>query len=193
MATVLSRDEILNAKDTKIEFVETPEWAPAGHKNPSEFGVFVKGLSGAARDSFEMAMLEQRRVTSATTGRKKDIQVINLKNLRAKLVVRCAVDRPDPDLAHEIFEMSDVDLLGEKSASALNRIYMKARELSGLSDEDVDELTAELGEDQSGASGSNSLLHSGIEASPNANIGSAPTNLPSGSHTTASSPSGIED
>lgn len=188
MPTVLSREDILNAKDTKIEFVETPEWAP----DDPDAGVYVKGLSGVARDSFEMAMLEQRRITSAQ-GKKKNVQVVNLKNLRAKLVVRCAVDHPDPELAHEIFTMADVEALGEKNAAPLNRIYAKARELSGLSDEDVDELTAELGEDSSDASGSSSLLPSGTEASPSANDGSTVENSQSGWPTTESSPSATDD
>lgn len=188
MATVLSREDILKAEDLLIEFVKTPEWAPKGHANPDEFGVYARGLTGTDRDAFEMAMLEQRRVTSATTGRKKEVQVINLQNLRAKLVVRGAVDTADPDTAQPIFSPEDVTALGRKSALALNRVYQKIRELSGLTDEDVDEMTADLGEGQSDASGSNSPSLLGIEASPNVNAGSVPGSSLSGRHTTSSSP-----
>lgn len=186
MATVLSREAIFASKDTSIEFVSTPEWAP-DHKDP-EFGVFAKGLSGTDRDAFEMAMLEQRR-----NAKGKNVQVVNLKNLRAKLVVRGAVDSDDPDTCKPIFQPADIEPLGLKSASALNRVYMKIRELSGLSDEDVDELTAELGEDQSDASGSSSPSLLGIAASPSANVGSARTSSPSGSPTTDSNPLGTDD
>lgn len=185
MPTVLTREQILQKADLQVEFVEIPEWAS---EETPDAGVYVRGLTGEARDAFEMAMLEQRR-----NAKGKNVQIINLKNLRAKLVVRCAVDHADPELAREIFTPADVEELGHKSAAALQRIYQKARELSGLSDEDVDELTAELGEGQSDASGSGSPSPLGIEASPNVNVGSAAENSASGSHTTDSNPSEIDD
>ena len=97
MSTVLTRDQIREVDDRKIEFVAVPEWS----KDP-EAGVFVRGLSGTDRDSFEMAMLDQKRVKGRTT------QEVNLRNLRAKLVVRTAVDSPDPEVCRNIFTIEDV-------------------------------------------------------------------------------------
>ena len=141
MSTVLTREDVLAAKDTKIEPVEVPEWGGM---------LYVRGLSGTDRDSFELAMLEQR-------GKKQEI---NLRNLRAKLIVRCAVDCEDSDVAKPIFRFEDIEPLGKKSAAALQRVYKVAQQLSGLSNEDVEELTIELGNAPSDGSGSDLPLHS---------------------------------
>lgn len=179
MSTVLTRDQIFAADDRKIEFVKVPEWAG----DDPEAGVFVQGLSGHDRDSFEMAMLEIR-------GKK---QSVNLQNLRAKLIVRTAVDSDDPTTAKPIFTLVDIAPLGRKSAAALQRVYAVAQRLSGLSTEDVEELTKDLGEDESDGSGSDSPSPSGTVLSLNANAGSAPLSSASGSPTTGSSPSESDD
>lgn len=184
--TVLTRDEIKAVDDRKIEPVAVPEWAE-GDQDPENTGVYVQGLSGTDRDSFEMAMVEQRKDKKGKTTAE-----VNLRNLRAKLVVRCAVDSDDPRTAKRIFTDDDVEWVGTKSAAALQRVYAVAQRLSGLSNEDVEELTAELGNDQSDASGSDSPSPSDIEASPIANDGSPVTSSPSGSPSTDSSPSGTD-
>lgn len=147
--TVLTRDKIKVVDDRKIEFVPVPEWAPA---DAPDAGVYVRGLSGTDRDAFEMAMIIQRRDKKGRT-----TQEVNLQNLRAKLVVRTAVTTDDPETAEEIFTLEDIEWLGEKSGAALQRVYAKAQQLSGLSVEDVEELTTELGEAQSDGSGTDSL------------------------------------
>lgn len=174
MPTVLSRDTIQSAKDISIEFVKVPEWS-----DDPEAGVFVKGLTGTERDSFEMAMIEQRQKGKRT-------REVNLRNLRAKLIVRTAVDSDDTETAKHIFTLLDVDWLGKKSAAALQRVYDVAQRLSGLSSEDVDELTIDLGNGQSDASGSDSPSLLGIEASPMPSDGSVAESLPNGSPTTDS-------
>lgn len=114
----LSREQILGLDDIQTEELHIPEW---------DTFVYVRGLTGKERDIYEDS-LHQRR------GR--DVQ-INLRNARAKLVVLCTVD----EHGKRIFEEKDVARLGEKNARALDRIFSKARELSGLSDDDMDELT----------------------------------------------------
>ena len=165
MSTVLTRDQIQIVDDRKIEAVEVPEWGGM---------VYVRGLSGTDRDSFEMAMIEQSR------GKGKRTQEVNLRNLRAKLVVRTAVDSADPETAKPIFEMSDIEWLGRKSAQALQRVYAVAQRLSGLSNEEVEELTTDLGEGQSGGSGSGSLLLLDTDLSRSVNDGSPAENSPNG-------------
>lgn len=180
MGTVLTRDQIFAVDDRKIEWCPVPQWATA---ETPDAGVFVRGLSGTDRDSFDMAMIEQRQI-----GKGKVSAELNLRNLRAKLIVRTAVDSDDPDTAQSIFTEVDVEALGRKNGQALQTIYAVAQRLSGLSAEDEEELTRDLGEGQSGASGSASLLPSGIEASPIANDGSRVESSPSGEPSTAGSP-----
>jgi hypothetical protein len=129
---ILSRGEILAADTTlPTETVPVPEWGGS---------VIVQGLSGTARDAFESTLVKQR-------GRKSES---NLENFRAKLLVRSLVD----EKGNLLFVEKDIPALGRKSAIALERVYEVAQRLSRLTPEDVEELTEELGEDQSGDSGS---------------------------------------
>jgi len=130
----LTAQDILSANDEVIEKVEVPEWK--GH-------LWVRGLTGAERDAFEASILE---------GRGKNRQV-NLKNFRAKLVAAAAINKNGERL---FTSPGQVEALGKKNARALQRVFDVAQELSGLSETDVDELTAELGKEQNGSSGSDS-------------------------------------
>lgn len=115
---VLGRNQILAAPDIKTERVEVPEWGGE---------VLVRGLNGAERDAFEASIVEQR-------GKKTEF---NLRNVRARFVALCCVD----EAGQRLFAEGDVQALGRKSARALSRVWDKARELSGLTDDDVEELT----------------------------------------------------
>jgi hypothetical protein len=127
----LTRDAILAAVDIVTETVDVPEW---GGK------VLVKGLTGQQRDAFERTMTEQR-------GKKVET---NLANFRAKLVVWSVVDEG----GNRLFSAADAEALGRKSAAALQRVFEVASRLSGLSVEDVEELTEVLKDNPSGDSGS---------------------------------------
>lgn len=131
MSQYLSKDQILAADDVQLEDVDVPEW---GGK------VRVKSLTGTERDGLEASLIE---------GKGKNASV-NLANLRAKLVARSIVD----DAGNRIFQDADVKALGAKSAAALNRVYEVAQRLSGITQEDVDELTKNSEATQSEDSGS---------------------------------------
>ncbi len=130
---VLGRQEILDAPDAQYQLVEVPEWGGS---------VWVKGLSGSERDAFEVSLLQ---------GKGKNREV-NLRNLRAKLVARSCV--ADANGGGRLFTETDVTALGGKSAAALNRVFTAAQHISGLTEEDVEELTDSLGEEESADSGS---------------------------------------
>lgn len=127
--TILNRDQILQAKDLVTETVEVPEWGGS---------VLVKSLTGAERDQFEAAIVEQKG---------RDTKV-NMRNARARLVALSVVDEE----GKKLFSPNDVSLLGAKSAAALQRVFNVAMRLSGISEEDVRELTEELEEDPFGDS-----------------------------------------
>jgi len=118
---LLTREQILGANDIKTETIAVPEWGG---------DVLVRGLTGAQRDRFEADSLEG----------KGKAQHVNLQNIRARLVARCIVD----ESGARIFQDSDVKALGAKSAQALNRVFEAAQKLSGLTDDDIDELTENL-------------------------------------------------
>lgn len=123
---LLTRDDILNVDDKVYEEIEVPEWGGS---------VRVRGMSGTDRDAYEASIIEQRG----------NDRKVNLSNARAKLVARCLVGGD----GHLMFTPDDVRALGRKSARALERVFDKARELSGMSDEDVEKLTENFGDDPS--------------------------------------------
>lgn len=123
---LLTRDQILGADDLLFEDVPVPEWGGT---------VRVRGLSGAERDDFEAGVVQVK-------GKKTSM---NLRNLRARLVALAVVGAD----GKRLFADSDVRALGHKSAAALQRVFEAAQRLSGLSDEDVEELTKNSDSDQS--------------------------------------------
>jgi hypothetical protein len=118
---ILKRDEILAANDIVIELVDVPEWS-----EDKKAQVYVKGMTGAERDRFESSIVKQR-------GKE---QVMDLADIRAKLASLTICD----ENGKRLFTDADTKALGQKSASALQRVFGIAQRLSGIGDEDVKEL-----------------------------------------------------
>jgi hypothetical protein len=110
----LNKESIRAASDLKHEVVAVPEWGG---------DIRVRGMTGSERDAFE---------ASYFTGTDKD-RKMNLDNIRARLVVLCCVD----EHGDRIFENADLGWLGNKSGSALARVYEVCQRLSGLTNGDV--------------------------------------------------------
>jgi hypothetical protein len=117
MGRFLTREDILAASDITTEILEVPEW---------DGSVRIRGLTGNERDVYEQSIVTMRgnRVLPKFAG------------ARARLVALSIVD----DDGKLLFSETDVAELGKKSASGLQRVYEAARKLSGLTEEDVDEL-----------------------------------------------------
>lgn len=113
----LTKEQILGASDIQIKKVEIPEW--------NGF-VFVKGMTAKERDGFEASIIRMNG----------KVRKVDMRDLRAKLVSKSICDK-DGKL---LFDEKDIKELGEKSASAVQRIFTVAQELSGLTDEDAEEL-----------------------------------------------------
>ena len=122
---VLDRNAILEAKDLPTETVDVPEWGGQ---------VIVRTLTGEERDQYETSMIE---IVGEGTNREA---IPKLDNLRATL---CALTIVDSE-GKRLFTTDDVVELGNKSAAALDRIYDVSRRLSGLSEEDMEELAEGL-------------------------------------------------
>ena len=122
---------VLSLPDLQDELVDVPEWG---------YRLRVQSLTGTERDAFEISLLEAR-------GKSREV---NLRNMRAKLVA-ASVRKTDDS---RVFNDSQVEALGRKNAAALQRVFRVAQRLSGLAEDEVDELTAALGEDPSVGSGS---------------------------------------
>jgi len=108
---MLDRKAILATQDLDIRQVDVPEWGG---------GVAIRGLTARERDLFE-----------ASIGAS-----VNLDNLRARLVVLTLCD----DEGVRLLKDSDASKLGEKNAQVVDRLFEVARQMSGMTDQDVKEL-----------------------------------------------------
>lgn len=130
--TYATREAILEIDDLQTEEVVVPEWRG--------MVVVVHSLDGTSRDDLEASMAKTR-------GKKTEV---NLHNMRAKLVVRSSYDHD----SKRLFRDEDEAAVGRKNAAALQRIFEVAARLSGITSQDVDELTKNSEEGQSEGSGS---------------------------------------
>ena len=101
----------------KFEEVDVPEW---GGK------IRVRMMTGTERDSFEQSIMKAEG---------KEF-VRDMTNMRAKLLVRTICDADNK----RVFGDKDVDVIGGKAASALEKIFEAAQRLNKLSASDAEEL-----------------------------------------------------
>lgn len=127
---LLSRDQILDAKDLDTKDVPVPEWGGT---------VRVRMLSGEERDEFEASMIEMKKDGSVKR---------NVANVRARLVAAVVINED----GENIFNRADIRMLGRKSAAALDRVATAAQELNAFSDDDIEELAEGFGSGQSESS-----------------------------------------
>lgn len=118
----LTADQILGADDLRSEDVSVPEWGGI---------VRVQGMSGTARDEFEASLMKDSMDGVASKDKALD-------NYRARLAALTMVDAEGKRLFRS---PAEVKRLGQKSADALNRVVEVASRLSGLTSDDVEELT----------------------------------------------------
>lgn len=123
---ILTRAEILAADDLPRELVDVPEWGGS---------VYVRGLTAMERSEFENLMLglENRRIK---VGKSDDMTIqMDMRVLRVRLSALCMVD----EKGNRLFGDDEVEELGRKSADALNRIFVVAQRLSGMTADDVED------------------------------------------------------
>lgn len=116
-AAALTREGLLAATQLPRERIDIPELGGF---------VFVQGMSADDRDAFEASLVTGR-------GKKRDVDT---HNVRAKLAVRCLVD----EQGTRLFKDHEAPLLGRIRVDVLQRVFDAAQRLSGIRDEDVDEL-----------------------------------------------------
>ena len=129
---VLSKEQILQADDLKRETVDIPEWNGE---------VLLRELRGRERDAFEEGSMDKQRNVTMT-------------NMRARLVALSAIDEE----GDRLFTSKEAKELGDKSATALNRLFEVCCRLSGITSDDVDALekNSETHHDANDESGSTS-------------------------------------
>lgn len=110
--TILTRTQILNAKDFDTAEVDVPEWGGADAK------VLVRELNAAEQDEIGLQ--------AANPDGSIDVRLT--KGMRVKMVHWCVINQDGAPM----FEEKDVRKLAQKSSKVISRISDKIRELSGL-------------------------------------------------------------
>lgn len=105
---VLTRDQIISASDLPTLPVPTPEWG-------KDSGVFVRSLTALERDGWD----------KRTYQGKTDVELLGYKSRFCVLTI-CGED------GVRIFGDTDADMLAQKSAAAVERIFNVAAKLNGL-------------------------------------------------------------
>lgn len=111
----LTREEINAAQDIESEDIEVPEWGGT---------VRIRGLSAKERALVEATMV-------AVQGEKLSIKVEALQTIRQRLVGAALVD----EKGQRVFAESEIRDLSKKSGDVIQRLFEKAKELSGMSEE----------------------------------------------------------
>jgi hypothetical protein len=154
LMALLNREAIEKkvAEGPPTETVPVPAWGGE---------VLVRGMTGRQRDRFEAGLLERR-------GRH---EVTNVDNIRTKVVVQCVIGED----GERLWADHEADELGETAgADAINSIYTVAAKLSGISNEDLEELAGVIAGDPSTGSPSSSPGPSAVPAATNSSDESTP-------------------
>lgn len=128
----LTKQAILAKNDQQFQEVPVPEWSEEGE----EAYVVVRGLTGREREVWEASVVDSDGSNNK----------IKFENLRAKLIAATVVDESGTLL----FSEQDIPILSLKSAAALQRVFVVAQQLSGLSRNDVEMLAKNSGRARTG-------------------------------------------
>lgn len=95
----------------------------------------IRVMTGAERDAYE-AEITGTRVSAG----KNASRVLNLANIRARLVARCLIDDDGKPL-YDWRKPIDIDELGATDAAILDKIFVAASQLNGITEADIEDLT----------------------------------------------------
>lgn len=120
---ILTKEQILAASDLETEEVEVPQWGGS---------VLVRSLTARERGQLISSIVDQR-----AGGR-----TLKLTEVQVRTCAMAIVDAQ----GNRMFEEADIAKLSRKSAGALQVIFEVAQRLSGLSDDQVEELVEDFTE-----------------------------------------------
>ena len=119
---LLTKDAILSADDlARAEVDVEAEWGGT---------VLVRELTGTERDDYEYSLMQVY-----SRGKQTSIKP-NFANAKARLAVKAIINED----GSRVFTDADAKILGDKSASALNKIVDEIQRLSGMTQKDLEEL-----------------------------------------------------
>jgi len=127
----LTAKAIFEADDIRIEPVEVPEWGGV---------VYIRTLTAADRDRMEAAIANLDK-QGKSRGARFDI-------IRSAIAAASLCDETGKAMFDSKDFQETIKKLGAKSAKAIGRISVAASKLSGIEEEDVEELAENLKNDQ---------------------------------------------
>ena len=116
----LTKEQIFQCTDIKIEKLHIEAWGG---------DIYVRSMTGTERDKFESSNVVKDRKTQTYD--------VRMENLRARLVVLTVCD----ETGGRIFTDEDAKEIGRKNAAVIAQIYDVAARLSGITKEDIEEIT----------------------------------------------------
>jgi hypothetical protein len=120
---ILTKDQILAAKDQKIEKVAVPEWG-------EDAEVYVRCLNGTERDKFEASLVIYQNGQP----------IPKIDAYRPRL---CALAICDEN-GNRLFSDAEISDLGKKSGIALDRVATAASRISGLDEKAIKKAAEKL-------------------------------------------------
>ena len=97
-------------------------------------------MSGTERSRFEESLQEPLKQSKTAERRYGPKTQVNAKTVREKLCVWCIVDTH----GQRLFSDDDLGAIADKSAAALERVVDAAMRLSGMNEEDVEQMAEEM-------------------------------------------------
>lgn len=119
MTKVLSKQDIVQAKDLTLEKVSVPEWGG---------DVFVRSISARERGQIEAAAAKYKE------NKGKDDSFARTFTVRMAALAIC------DEKGSPLFSLDEIDLLAQKNAAVVVRVAEVAQRLSGFSKKDLDDL-----------------------------------------------------
>jgi len=120
------RDIILQSKDLPVFPEVVPEWG--------NVTIYIRSMTAKERDDWQASYFLAKKEDGDKT--------VSMQNLSASLLVKmlCA----DPEGKELIFGAEDIDALGDKSASVINRLQERLRSVSGTTEKDQEAIIKNL-------------------------------------------------
>ncbi len=127
---LLSREQILEAKDIQTKVISVPEWGG---------DIMIKQLSAKEYNDITMSMVNIRKMAAKQISKKNSDDVedaINenaIKNQKILLVVKSVVD----ENMKPLFTEADMELLYQKNTNVIDKIIAEIEEFNSVSTEDT--------------------------------------------------------
>ncbi len=121
----LTKEQMLAGAGVQIEQVDLSKEIGEGSVT------YVKGLTADERDDYETSIIKVGKDGAPMLDKLSGMQA------RSKLIVKCQCD----ENGVRVWEDTDADAVGALSGKIVTKIFVKAQRLSGLSLDDMKEIT----------------------------------------------------